>query len=714
MFRKIASSVLALILLLSLASCGKSGKSEAMGTGYILTNYHSLPDSITKVSGCYLEGERLYLCCWEEADKASTDYYVASICSDGTDFQRLPLEMPNHAIPLDISPDNQGGLWVLLMIPNGEDQAATYSLCRFDGKRKMSVERPLNDLLAETGAIQYVGRDLFLGCDNSGNLCIVARDGRTSCFLFGRDGNYLFTLTDNSDPQSVISLASGQLAVYATSNGGGAYFLMPIDIGKQSWGEQITIGTAANVFSGSGSSDYYLYDSSCFYGCTVEDNDRNELFNWSSLGLVSGDTHVCALPEGRFAVVAGTYSQTQLLSYEFCIVEPGEDNRIVLTMLSLQPDSSLLEAIALFNKSNDEYRVELTSYFSMNEDVSSADWDNALTRLNTAMIAGDIPDLLDLNHMPVEAYSRRGLLEDLYPYLLNDPHINMDDYYANVFTAISIDGKLPYVTSSVRILSVFADTGIVGSEQGWTLEEFVALKNSGHLKMEFFPPTLLLKMIIGADNRFVDWDKGECSFDSEEFANLLELCLLQAEADLNWIDEDGLFEGQANCIYISADSVIAVAYYNALLGGQANPIGIPNPDGNVMHIIEPANRIGFSSTCKHKDGAWAFVRSFLEPRLQESGWYFPFLKSSFEKICQEAVNGNTIWIGGMFGNEAGEADIALARELISTANYCLSSDQELTDLVVSMSGSYFAGGENAMETATEIQSRARLYVGERY
>lgn len=155
--------------------------------------------------------------------------------------------MPNHAIPLDISPDNQGGLWVLLMIPNGEDQAATYSLYRFDSKRKMSVERPLNDLLEETGAIQYVGRDLFLGCDNSGNLCIIARDGRTSCFLFDIDGNHLFTLTDNSDPQSVISLASGQLAVYATSNGGGAYFLMPIDIGKQSWGEQITIGTAANV-----------------------------------------------------------------------------------------------------------------------------------------------------------------------------------------------------------------------------------------------------------------------------------------------------------------------------------------------------------------------------------------------------------------------------------------------------------------------------------
>ena len=714
MLRKTVSCILAIVILFSLASCGKKAASGEAGTGYILTHYKALPDSITKITRCFLSGERLYLCCWEEADKDKKNYYIASLRTDGTDFQRLPLELPDHAIPVDICADDKGGLWVLLVIPNGEDQPGTYSLCRFDSNQKKTYECPLNDLLEATGALQYVGRDLFLDHDKGGNLCVTARDGRTSCFLFDRDGNYLFTLTDNSDPQSVISLASGQLAVYATSNGGGAYFLMPIDMSKQTWGEQIKIGTAANVYTGSGGTDFYLYDSSCFYGCVVDPEEREELFNWSSLGLASGDTHVCALLEGRFAVIAGTYSQTQLLSYEFCIIEPGEDNRIVLTMLSLQPDSSLLEAIALFNKSNDEYRIELTSYFSMNEDVSAADWNNALTRLNTAMIAGDIPDLLDLNHMPVEAYSRRGLLEDLYPYLLNDPQINMDDYYANVFTAISIDGKLPYITSSIRILSVFADTGIVGSERGWTLEEFVALKNSGHLKMEFFPPTLLLKMIIGADNRFVDWDKGECRFDSEEFAHLLELCLLQAEADLNWIDEDGLFEGQANCIYISADSVIAVAYYNALLGGQANPIGIPNPDGNVMHIIEPANRIGFSSTCKHKDGAWAFVRSFLEPRLQESGWYFPFLKSSFEKICTEAVKGNTIWIGGMFGNEAGEADIALARELLSTANYCLGSDQELTDLVVSMSGSYFAGGENAMETAAEIQSRARLYVGERY
>ena len=111
-----------------------------MGTGYILTNYHSLPDSITKVSGCYLEGERLYLCCWEEADKASTDYYVASICSDGTDFQRLPLGMPNHAIPLDISPDNQGGLWVLLPFPPANHLVGappTFSACRQIGIASM-------------------------------------------------------------------------------------------------------------------------------------------------------------------------------------------------------------------------------------------------------------------------------------------------------------------------------------------------------------------------------------------------------------------------------------------------------------------------------------------------------------------------------------------------------------------------------------------------
>lgn len=724
MVKKLISCILILAMALSLAACGKNEEQEADSPGYILTNYMAFPDSITEISRCFLYGDKLYLCCWEEnvddlyvscwdENAEKPNYYIATINTDGSDFQKLPMDLAETDVPLDIAPDGQNGLWVLCMGLPGERETM-YTLRHFDDSYRLTDEVLINNLLEENDALRYVGRDLFLKADSDGNLCVIARHGKTSCFLFDRDGTYLFTLRDNSDPHSVILTQSGQFAVFSTSNGGWAYSLLPVDMERKAWDEEIEVGTAANVFDDPGNLSYYLFDSSDFFKCSYDTAEREKLFNWSNLGLACGDSHVCPLPDGRFAVVAGTYNQTQLLSYEFCVVEPGEDNRIVLTMLSLQPEDSLLEAIAQFNKSNDEYRVELTSYFSKNEDVSYDDWNNAITKLNTELISGKVPDLMDLANMPADAYSRRGILEDLYPYLHSDPEINMDDYFENVFDALSIDGKLPYITSSVRVVSIFADKSIVGTARGWTMDEFLSFKQSGQVKMEFFPPTLLLKTLIGADNSFVDWEKGTCSYDSDEFARFLEMCYAQAVADVAWMDDDGDFVGQANCIYASLESVIAVAYYNALLGGNANPIGIPNISGNVMHILEPANKIGFSTACEHKDGAWAFVRSFLEPKLQESGWYFPYLKSSFEKISSAAIKGNTIWIGGMYGSEASAADVDLARELLSSANYCINSHQDLTEMIVDMSSPYFANGEGARETAAEIQSRARLYVGEHY
>lgn len=58
--------------------------------------------------------------------------------------------------------------------------------------------------------------------------------------------------------------------------------------------------------------------------------------------------------------------------------------------------------------------------------------------------------------------SAKGLLEDLYTYIKNDSEINMDDYFANVFDAISIDGKLPYITNGVSISTMLANSSTLG------------------------------------------------------------------------------------------------------------------------------------------------------------------------------------------------------------------------------------------------------------
>lgn len=713
MLKKAILCLLVFAFLLGFAACGSKPeqKAEQEELGYILTNYSLLPDSITRIPCCFMDSNRIVLCCWEEGDE-TTASFAATLQSDGTDFQKLPLDLPENAILLALAADGQGGLWAVHMIPNDvEDAPANYTLCRFDADGSMADTIPLNSLMEESGALRFASDRLFLNRDKEGNLSVTVKSGGTYCYLFDSNGDYLISLTDPWNPEAVITKSDGQLTVFDTV-GDGYYHLLPINNNAKEFDYEarIDLGAVSSIFSGDENSDYYVYDYTEFFMIDPTSGEKKPLFNWSNLGLASGDAHVCPLPDGKFAVIAGTFSQTQQLRYEFSIVEPGIDDRTVLTMFSLQPESSILEAVALFNKSNDEYRIELNSVFSMSQDVTSDEWNNAIQKFSVELIAGEIPDILDLNNLPVEALSSSGYLVDLYPYLYNDPTIHMKDYYDNVFTALSIHGKLPFLTSSVQILTMFADENAAGTKRGWTVEEYASLKNNGDIIVSGLDPMQFLEMLLAADSQFVNWETGECSFDSEDFVRLLELCksMSESEASTQFVSPDS----QANCRYAPLASVIFVAEYNFSLGRNANPIGFPNASRDVMHILIPANKIGITTACKHTDGAWDFAHSFLEPTLQESGWFFPYLKSSFEKIAAAAIKGNTIWTGGMYNGDITEQDVALTREILGSAMYCRNGDAGLTEIILDCVQEYFYGNKSAQELAALIQQKATIYVSE--
>ena len=98
--------------------------------------------------------------------------------------------------------------------------------------------------------------------------------------------------------------------------------------------------------------------------------------------------------------------------------------------------------------------------------------------------------------------------------------------------------------------------------------------------------------------------------------------------------------------------------------------------------------------------------------MQESGWFFPYLKSSFEKIATAAIKGNTIWTGGMYNGDITEQDLALAREILGSALYCRNGDAGLTEIVLDCVQDYFYGDRSAQEVAALIQQKATIYVSE--
>lgn len=706
--KKAVLYLLIFISAFSLSACGKAVEEETSDE-YILTHYFALTDSITAISGSTLDVDRVLLCCREEADEDNLAYYIAQLNTDGTGFGKLPIDDTGNNIPLDIASDSRGGFWCVCLCPREVD-GNDYVLLHYDSTLTPTAEVRLNELMEKEDAYTYAGDNLFLNSDGQGNLIVTIKHGKTVCLIFDANGSFVFSLQNRANPMGVVTLSTGQAAVCATEDGGATYVLLPIDTDRKTWSESIKLGSIVNAFDGGNNAACYLYKASEFCACNTISEAEESLFTWSDLGLSSGDCHVFPLPDGAFAVVAGRFSQTQLLSYEYCVVEKGKDERTALTLLSLSPDDSVREAVALFNKSSDKYKIELTAYNSLYRDASQEDWNNAVTKLNTELISGKLPDLIDLNGLPADAYLRQGLLDDLYPYIQRAPDIDVNDYFGNVFDALAIDGKLPYLTSSVEIFTMFADPAVVGSTSGWTYDEFAEYKSDGHIRVEGLAPGEYLKLLMTAKNQFIDWETGECSFDGDEFKKLLTLCKSMNEREeVNMLFPE---ESEANCIYAPLLSTVFVAQYNDRFVKNANPIGFPNSRGEVMHILTPQNKIGITTACTNKDGAWAFVKSFLQEPMQESGIFFPYHKSSFEKLANAAADGKTIWRGGIYTGRVCQEDIDLAREILGSTYYCGNSEEELVNTIAELAEAYFSNDKSLESVCTDIQQRAAIYIAE--
>lgn len=655
---------------------------------------------MTEISRFLVHNGTAFVCCREDGDDSeSGTTYAATMNLDDGNVERLSLEMDESDRIVDIAVDAQGGIWCLC-----EASSGAYELRHFDSKGSLTHTASLNEV-ADEGLVLDSNSTLFLNMDSEGNLCVTVKYIKSYCYIFDSEGQFLFTTQDSGNTLTAVTTAEGKLAVCVASDSTGWSFnLLKLDMNLKKWSEdKISLGTTSNVFGGDGAYDFYLYNSSDFLGYQAGRDEPVTLFNWTGLGLSTGDIHVCGLGDGRFAVVSASFNQTGKCSYECCIVELGTDDRTVLSMMSMQPDSSLLEIVSQFNNTNENYRVELTEYFPSYENVTDGEWEQALRKFNVELISGKIPDIIDLYGLPVEGYLDKGILDDLYPYIQNDAEINMDDYFGNILDSFSIDGKLPYITSSVSIQTIFADSRAVETGSSWTTDNLSAfLDQYGDGALTGGSAKFLLEAMVSGGGGFVNWSDRTCNFDSDDFVQLLELA--------NRIN-NGSAADKAMASFVGIPNFFSVTNYLNMFEGNLISIGLPNDDG-VYHRICPSSRIGIAATGEHREGAWEFVRTLLLEKQQESSLLFPLRIESFEKVAAAAMKGDSIWSNMYDSEKVTQAEVNVVRELMETARYCKKENDTISEIVLNEAAAYFDGSETVDKAAVNIQKRVTLYINE--
>jgi len=495
-----------------------------------------------------------------------------------------------------------------------------------------------------------------------------------------------------------------------------------------------------SIYAGRGY-DLILDGSNALYGYNLGDQELTEIMNYIDSDLdASGVYDIKRISDTEFYGNFYSYSDERTCYAKFTKVPPEEvKDKKVLVLGCAYTDWDVRRQVVKFNKENEEYRIQIRDYSIYN---TEEDYTQAYTQLNMDIVSGKVPDILMLNSsLPVDSYLAKGLFEDLYPFIDGDAEINRSDLLEGILETFSTDGKLYQLIPSFSVLTLAGKTSNVGAESGWTLDELNALvetKGEGtDILFDVTRDSVLSYCMQMSSGQFINWQTGECSFDSEGFTKLLEFIRqFPVEYDDSRYEDESFWENY-DSMYRDDRTLLSVTYLNnftnynrmekGTFGEEITLIGFP-ADNRKGSALDYNLNFAISSKSSNKDGAWQFLRYFLSYEYQKDIYGFPVNKQRYEELKQEAMQkpyyydennqkveyDDSYWIGDVEVTipPMTAEEVQKVEDFIFSVDQTVNYDENLLNIIKEEAEGFFSGQKSAKEVAGVIQSRVKIYVNE--
>ena len=756
-----------LVMLTQLVSCNnkKEVKKEVLDHVFRRTEI-AIPDKMQNVNSMYFDGQRINMIGTGYNEEDYTQFYIVySVNQDGSDpiEKKLNLDFSkmegyDGSYLSNITVLQDGRLLAVVEAWVSDKMTGEYKSDNFIivmdevGKiqKKINIKEMLKDFI--TTDYFYVG---MITADSEGNLYLSS--DRT-VFVLKEDFSFFFKvdMEENSWMNRMFNFDGGKVAVAINAETPEGYKMQIriIDTETKGFTNEVTVNehlqnNIYNIFSGQDHSLYYSTQSG-IYGYDIENNESRELLDWINSDIENPNINmITAISDKKFVCVGYEYDESTWTSWNFLLLLdyiPPEEvvPKYLITLATAYGSYDIRKAVIEFNRSSQEYRIQIKDYYDQEENV---DYDKIIEKLNNDIIAGNMPDILLVNsEMPFDSYVSKGLFYDLYKLMEKDENFNKEDYFTNVLDALSVNGKLysispSFTVSTVAIKSKFVNPGTTG----WTMGELQAL-------LAKLPPetvTFLSENRAGIMNiamnlslgQFIDKDTGKCYFDSQDFIDILKFVKTFDEKSF-WdnIDYENLppdfwdkynksyEEDRAILNYMTLSSFYQLTEMrDYTFKDDITFIGFPNSkrEGSAISVY---SRIAISSKSKLIDGAWEFVKTFLSDKYQESLTYeWPIKISAFDKLGQKAIDGEGT--GGIIRplkeeyddimpyptpevSRITEDDVKYIKTFIQSVNTLQTYEPGVLEIIEEETKMYYAGNKTAEETARIIQSRVQIYISE--
>ena len=386
---------------------------------------------------------------------------------------------------------------------------------------------------------------------------------------------------------------------------------------------------AGNACFGGGKYSCGYLDSLYIYGLDAASGESTRLAGLLDCGIDENQlTGVYLGEDGGISCFVNNFDTGNTELYHLTELDPAEAAKIVTLRLACNYVSpNLNRAVLNFNTSSKNARIEVTDYsqYATDEDYSAG-----ITKLNTEILSGNVPDLFVTTDLPMARYAAKGLLKDIYELMDKDPELGRGSFMAPVLKAVETDGKLYSISPGFGLITLVGKSDIVGKEPGWTLaqmqEVIKAHPEAKYILGQGMTRNMVLDSMLryGLD-RYVDWQKGECSFNSPDFIDVLNFSRLFPEEfeyeDIGMSPYQLLAEGRQLLMpYELRDFRDYQTCITATKGG-ATFKGYPTADGIGNLITMAGDPLSISATCRNMDAAWGFVRGMLGEDYYKSARY---------------------------------------------------------------------------------------------
>ena len=259
----------------------------------------------------------------------------------------------------------------------------------------------------------------------------------------------------------------------------------------------------------------YLACQDGLYQCTAGESPKQLLQGTlCSMGDPSNGKYGMLVEDGPVFLVLFSSGLSRFTYDETMPATPDKE----LKVYSLKKDQTLQQAVSAYQKAHQDVFVKYEVGMSGENGLTAED---AIKALNTEIMAGNGPDVIMLDGLPIESYLAKGMLADLSENL--NAAEEKEEFFDNITRVYEQDGKIYAIPTRFRIPLLMGNEEFVSNIQDLSslsaVMEEMRKKNPEGSILSAYTPEILLKMLAIASEP--TWSKEDGNLQEETVKEFL-------------------------------------------------------------------------------------------------------------------------------------------------------------------------------------------------